>query len=94
MPRDDPQILPRMYNERDARMKSHLSFDERYVRIEKEERPEYAGIRVKRLLQKCHQRRAKQPPPPKRIAWEKRPKLNDVITHLATVVGGGPAVST
>ena len=35
-----------VYKTKDARMKTYLSFDERYVRSEEEERRESAGILV------------------------------------------------
>ena len=91
--RDDQQIVPRTHNKKGARRIVYVSFGERLVKVEEGERLDYCSIRADRFCRKCEECRAQQPPPPTRIIFEKRPPWNGVITRLAPVIRGDPAVS-
>ena len=93
LPGDDVQLASFRYEVTVARWKSHLSKDGKRMRIRHETRLACTDALVQRFLRKCEERRLKLPQPPKRIAWENRPKWNGVITNLIPVLDDTLVVS-
>ena len=94
MLRGNPQTTLLRPSRQEASEKALLSKEEKYGKVGSKDRIEHAFFEVRRFLANCGARGSRQPPPPKRISCEKRPRWNGAIINLTPVVGGALVVPT